>query len=256
MDLGGRGRCCWVARTRGPPETESSGSQFCVVMGSLQRLSLARFEAESSNRRHTLWITRPWEEAGGFMLPSNQPSCVTNQSGLPRSVKVLILETPHPRKPQKQADKDGEPGVSENLWKNKCPKGKSVLQERFWLKILKQNETQPFSVLVNECEVDPHTVTRNTYMSQASLKKLEIFPERLSHMTKNCCKNLGITIFSFSSKYYKNQKETKETDHWSKYRMIKLIVLPFMSNVFKLLSIIFSMSIISLFLPLLNKLHI
>lgn len=182
------------------------------------------------------------EKKRGFMHPSNQPSNVTNQSGLPRTVQVLALEAPHSRKPQKREGQDGEPRVSGNSWKNKCPEGKFVLQERFWLKILKQNETQPFSMLVNVCEVDLHTVARNSaYMSQASLKKFEIFPERLSCMAllkvdKNCGTSLGIAIFSFSSKYYKNQKET---DHWSKCRTIKIIVLPFISNVFQLINIIF-----------------
>ena len=61
-----------------------------------------------------------------------------------------------------------------------------------------------------------HTVAGNAAgMSQAALKKFEIFPESFSYMShlkddKNCGKNLGITIFSFSSKYYKNQKETKQ----------------------------------------------
>ena len=69
--------------------------------------------------------------------------------------------------------------------------------------------------------------------------------------------DLGTVIFSFSSKYYKKKKETREISHRSKYRInIKTVVLPFISNLFLLNKhLVFYDCILSFFLQL-NKLCI
>ena len=69
--------------------------------------------------------------------------------------------------------------------------------------------------------------------------------------------NLGTKIFSFSSKYYKRKKETREISHRSKYRIIiKTVVFTFMSNLFLLTKhLVYYDYILSFFLQL-NKLSI
>ena len=100
----------------------------------------------------------------GFMFSSDQPSRMTNQLSLPRTIQVLTLEAPHSKMPQTRAAQ-GQWALMEK----QCPGGNLFFKKDFDLKILKQNQTQPFSMLVNVCEVDPHTAARNAVsISQAS----------------------------------------------------------------------------------------